>query len=76
MKKSIPVRVHIEFDRPPDMPTDPVELHEYLKTRPNLVEQLLKAYRKAHRQALREAQRNDAKKNSRKKAATRNRKVS
>jgi uncharacterized membrane protein len=76
MKKSIPVRVHIEFDYPPDMPTDPVELDEYLETRPELVERLLRAYRKAHRQALREAQQNDTKKSSRTKAATRNRKVS
>jgi GrpB-like predicted nucleotidyltransferase (UPF0157 family) len=76
MKKSIAVRVHIDFERPPDMPTDPVELDEYLETRPELVERLLRAYRKAHRQALSEAQRNGAKKNSRTKAATRNRKVS
>jgi GrpB-like predicted nucleotidyltransferase (UPF0157 family) len=76
MKKSIAVRVHIDFERPPDMPTDPVELFEYLKTRPELTEKLVRAYRKAHRQALREAQQNDAKKNPRAKTATRNRKVS
>jgi len=76
MKKSIAVRVEIDFDRPPDMPTDPVELYEWLKAHPDIADKLAKAYRKAHRKALREAQRNDAKKTQRTKTATRNRKVS
>jgi GrpB-like predicted nucleotidyltransferase (UPF0157 family) len=76
MKKSIPVRVHIEFDRPADMPTDPVELYDWLKAHPDIADELAKAYRKAHRKALREANRDGAEKTQPTKTATRNRQVS
>ena len=76
MKKSIPVRVHIEFDRPADMPNDPVELYEWLKAHPHIADELLKAYRKAHRKALREANQDGTKKTRRTKTETRNREAS
>jgi GrpB-like predicted nucleotidyltransferase (UPF0157 family) len=75
MKKSIAVRVEIDFERPPDMPTDPVELYEWLKAHPDIADELLKAYRKAHRKALREANQDGTKKTQRTKTATRNRQM-
>jgi len=56
-KENIAVRVQIEFDRPPDMPTDPVELFHWLQAHPKIADELARAYRKAHRKALREANR-------------------